>query len=382
MRLRRFLGLLALLVLVILIVSFRPGRDGNDRREKPARKESPAAIAEADRRLRRDIAALAPQRPGHPDLYVLGIAGDGTERVFLNEVRHLRDVAERRLDAAGRVIVLSNHAAETPYRAPVPATAATLRTALAGIGAAMDPAEDILLLYVTTHGSDDHWLLLRREELADARLDADTLRGALDDAGIRHRVLVLSACYSGGLVPALQDPDTLVLTAARADRTSFGCGNDSVATFFGRAWLVDGLNGTADFASAFRQARADIREREHEAALEPSRPQIHQGERIRERLLAWQAAFQPGPAVPYPHAEPVFEDVDLADGEWGEADIVPPWLPLAQLARIEAEAIAAAAAGDSDELEDSGELPGSAAPPDEAPLSAAADPAGDRPSKP
>jgi hypothetical protein len=298
----------------------------------PARPEPAAAVADADRRLRGEIASLAPQRPGHPDLYVLAIAGDGSERVFLNEVRHLHDVAERRLDALGRVLVLANHPAEPPWRAPVPATIATIRSALAGIGAAMDPAEDILLLYVTTHGSDEHWLLLRRDGVDDAGLDADSLRDALDDAGIRHRVLALSACYAGGLAPALQPPDTLVLAAARADRTSFGCGNDSVATFFGRAWLVDGLNATVDFAAAFRRARAAIAEREAARDYLPSRPQIREGERIGARLAAWRNGFEPGAPVPYPHAEPTPEDLAATADDAGDGpDVVPPLLPFAVL---------------------------------------------------
>jgi len=88
------------------------------------------------------------------------------------------------------------------------------------------------------------------------------LRKRLDGAGIRHRVIAISACYAGGLIDDLGDPDTLVLAAARRDRTSFGCGNDSVATYFGRAWLVDGLNDTLDFSAAFDQARLAIATRE------------------------------------------------------------------------------------------------------------------------
>lgn len=271
---------------------------------------APSAATEQDQatpaleRLRRDVAALAPQRPGHPDLFVLGIAGDGTEAVFLNEVNHLRALAEQRLDARGRVLVLANHAPRPPAPAPAPATPATIRAALAAIGDAMDPEEDILLLYATTHGTDDHRLLLRREGRPDALLGARRLRRALDDAGIRHRVLVLSACYAGGFGAALQTPDTLFLAAARADRPSFGCGSDSVATFFGRAWLIDAMNTTVDFAEAFRRARAAIAMREAAVTEASSYPQLRQGARIGATLKAWRATFEPGALVPYPFAEP------------------------------------------------------------------------------
>ena len=288
------------------------GRDRADRRghrddtadrvpSRAARRRDEAASLE---RLRREIDDLAPQRPGHPDLFVLGIAGDGSEQVFLNEVNHLRALAAGRLDARGHVLLLANHAPAAPAAAPVPATRATVRAALAAIGDAMDPAEDILLLYATTHGSQDHWLLLRRDGWPDATLDAPALRRALDDAGIRHRVLVLSACYSGGLADALATPDTLFLAAARADRPSFGCGTSSVATFFGRAWLVDALNSTVDFAEAFRRARAAIAMREAAVGEAASYPQMRAGERIGATLAGWRAAFAPGPPVPYPFAEP------------------------------------------------------------------------------
>ena len=265
--------------------------------------------------LSADLAALVPQRPGHRDLFVLGFAGDGTEPVFVNEVRYLRDLAAQRLDAAGRVIVLANHVPDAPER-PLPgATRENLRRALAGLGARMDPEEDVLLAYFTTHGSEDHQLLLRREGRRDQLLSAQMLREALDDAGIRHRVIAISACFAGGFIEPLEGPDTLVLTAARHDRASFGCGNDSVATFFGRAWLVEGLNQTLDFSEAFHRARISIAEREREESLRPSRPQLARGSRIEETLAAWRAGVNPGAALPYPHLEPDADDRDWSDDE-------------------------------------------------------------------
>lgn len=272
---------------------------------KSLRKEvSEPVPAPPDESLAREIAALAPQRPGQPDLFVLGVAGDGTEQVFLNEVQHLRALARQRLDAGERVIVLANHDA-APLLLPLPeATPRNLADALAAIGAAMDPEEDLLLLYLTTHGTPEHELLLRRPDADDQLLTAPQLRQMLDAAGIRHRVLAISACFSGGLVPALRSPDTLMVTAARSDRASFGCGSESAATYFGRAWLVDGLNATVDFEQAFLQARSRIAQRERIEDQEPSLPQIQQGERIASRLADWRGSFQPGPALPFGHDDP------------------------------------------------------------------------------
>lgn len=295
--------------------------------EKLGKRASPAPVrAAADAPLLQDaIAALRPQRPGHPDLFVLGFAGDGSEAVFRNEVLFLRDLAAQRMDAAGRVLLLANHPDQPPLN-PLPrATAENLRTALAGIGAAMDPAQDLLLLYLTTHGTEEHELLLRRPGAQDALMDARQVREALDAAGIRHRVIAISACYSGGLVDELVAPDTLVITAARRDRTSFGCGNDSVATFFGRAWLVDALNATLDFNEAFEIARAAIDAREAAGDLTPSLPQVARGTGIDATLARWRAGFTPGPALPYPHAEP--QDDDFGTTEADAGDITPSLPP-------------------------------------------------------
>jgi hypothetical protein len=277
---------------------------------------APAAVQDI---LVEQIAGLAPQRPGHPDLFVLAVAGDGTEAVFRNEVLHLRELAAARLDAGGRTLVLANHAPQPPFpRLPL-ATRANIAAALAGIGAAMDPTEDLLLLYFTTHGTPEHELLLRRPDAPDRLLSAPQLRRALDASGIRFRVLALSACYSGGLLPPLRSPDTLILTAARRDRASFGCGNDSAATYFGRAWLVDGLNATVDFDAAFDLALTGIRAREELDALEPSLPQRYRGPGIAAALASWRASFTAGPALPYPYA-----DTPSEDDTPGEAEVTVP----------------------------------------------------------
>lgn len=236
------------------------------------------------------------------DLYVLGVAGDGSERVFRNEVLHLGALAADRLGAEGRVLLLANHPPSPEATLPR-ASRPNLRAALAGIGARLDPDEDLLLLYVTTHGTEEHQLLLREPGRADRLVGPRELRAALDASGIRHRVLVISACYSGGFIEDLAGTDTLVLTAARHDRPSFGCGNDSAATYFGRAWLVDGLNASLDFEAAFDAASATIRRRERSEGLRPSYPQAKRGEGIAATLAAWRASVEAGPPVPYPYEE-------------------------------------------------------------------------------
>ncbi|MGO1542074.1 MAG: C13 family peptidase [Luteimonas sp.] len=270
--------------------------------------EAPVAeetIAGRDQRLiAQALDAMPPQRPGQPDLYVLGFAGDGTEDVFRNEVLYLEQLMNGRFQAQGRVIGLVNHPDSLDDASPRPlATLDNLALALAGIGAAMDPDEDLLLLFITSHGTEDHQLVAELAPFVEEGIRPAELAGTLDASGVRNRVVVVSACFSGGFLPPLRSPDAVVITAARKDRTSFGCGAASQVTYFGQAWLVDALNRQEDFIAAFSDARALVAQREEADTFTPSLPQIHVGERIEPVLKAWRESLQPGPAVPYPYLD-------------------------------------------------------------------------------
>jgi hypothetical protein len=250
------------------------------------------------------VNALVPQRPGKPDLYVVGFGGDSSEDVFRNEAEYLEKLMSQRFRSQGRVIALINHN-DSLVRAPRPlATLENLRSTLAGVGKVMDPEQDVLLLFMTLHGTPEHRLFVRMAPAYLNLISPEALRKALDDAGIRNRVLVLSACFSGGFVPALKDPHTLILTAAHRNRPSFGCGPDSDATYFGRAWMIEGLNETADFVAAFESAKTRIDARERAEGFRPSKPQIEIGDAILPRLQAWQDQLVPGPAVPFDYPSP------------------------------------------------------------------------------
>lgn len=263
-------------------------------------------IPERDRRLiTAALEAMPAQRPGQPDLYVVGFAGDGNEDVFRNEVLYLEQLMDTRFQAQGRVIGLVNHPDSLDEDAPRPlATLDNLDQALAGIGQAMDPEEDLLLLFITTHGSEDHELFTELPPFLDETIVPEDLAGAIEASGIRNRVVVVSACYSGGFLPALRSPDSLVITAARKDRTSFGCGAASHVTWFGQAWLVEGLNRHDDFIQAFGDAKREVARREQEDGYTASHPQMHVGERIGPVLDAWRASIETGPAVAYPYEAP------------------------------------------------------------------------------
>jgi hypothetical protein len=106
----------------------------------------------------------------------------------------------------------------------------------------------------------------------------------LIDSGIRWQVVTISACFSGTFLDSLAHPDRLVMTAARADRSSFGCENGRDFTYFGEA-LKNGLAARApDYVAAFELARKQVTQRERSEAKEPSFPQASLGEAIAAQL--------------------------------------------------------------------------------------------------
>lgn len=279
-----------------------PGGDASIDRW-PSQAPTPEQVLYAQPRMMRDaLAQLGPRVHGQPNLYLLAFAGDGGEDVFRNEAEYAARLFAQRFGASAHSLVLENNPASLTTR-PL-ASWSNLETALEGLGKVMQPDQDILLLYFTSHGSEDHDLLLDMDPLPLDQLGANDLAGILAMHPFKWKVVVINACYSGGFVPPLRGPGTLVLTAARADRSSFGCGSDSDITYFGKAWLVDALNHTDNFADAFQRASSEISRWERQDKLTPSEPQIDIGSGITGQLALWRKGISPGPAVPFKPAAP------------------------------------------------------------------------------
>jgi hypothetical protein len=228
------------------------------------------------------LAGLQPGRPGVEDLYFIGFAPYAGQDVFMKEMQSVEAVVRSRFDVEGRTLSLISNPALVG-KVPI-ATLTSLRQALHAVGSRMDPDEDVLWLHVTTHGSDRHQLSVDFWPLQLGAIAPADLRSALDDAGIGWRVVVVSACYSGGFMDALKDARTLVVTAADATHTSFGCSNESDYTYFSRAFYEEALGQTTVLPEAFGLAHASVRAREQKEGLEPSNPQIYAGEQIVAKL--------------------------------------------------------------------------------------------------
>jgi hypothetical protein len=227
------------------------------------------------------LAELRPQRPGVVDLYFVAFAGASTQDVFMKEARSAQGLFDQRFDTAGRSLLLVNNP-RTVAELPV-ASNDNLRAALAGVARKMNVEEDVLFLYLTSHGGK-HVFSVHFPELGLADLRDTELRASLDRSGIKWRVLVISACYSGSFVDALKNEHTLILTAAAANRTSFGCSNENDFTYFGDAYINTALRRDFSFVTAFDQARRIIAAREKAEHLTPSQPQIYVGKAMTAKL--------------------------------------------------------------------------------------------------
>jgi hypothetical protein len=218
------------------------------------------------------------------DVYGLVFAPYASEDVFLRESTMVAELLAQRFDAQGRVLHLVNHAS-TSERLPW-ATTLNLRRAIEALADRMDREQDVLVVYLTSHGASNFRLAASHEPLQVDSLSPIELRRMLDEAGIRHRVIAISACYSGGWIGPLASDTTLVMTAADADHTSYGCGRRSELTFFGRAVFDEQLRKTHSFEQAFAAAVPVIRQRENEAGKPDgfSNPQISVGAKIRPVL--------------------------------------------------------------------------------------------------
>ena len=231
--------------------------------------------------------AMQAQRPDVSDLYFVGFAGYGWQDVFMKEMNTVRALFDSRFDTRGRSLALLN-STQTQSGVPI-ATTTALQAALAQVGRLLDPEEDVLFLFVTSHGSGNPaYLSVDNNDLQLTQLTPARLKAALAATPIKWKVIVISACYSGSFIPALADDTTLVITASRADRNSFGCDAKNSMTEFGRAYFAEALKQTTSFTAAFRLASQRIDAREKAAGLTPSLPQMSIGMAFAAR---WQGRY-------------------------------------------------------------------------------------------
>jgi len=276
-RLTRLLPVL----LVALGIAFAPQAFAQGRAD--AAKTSAAEARYGDSRqtalLQRQISALAPQKKGVTDIYAIGIAG-WTQDVFRNELAGALRVTGKALPLDGGTVRLIN-SRETADTVPL-ASRQNFAAAVRAIARVMDKEEDVLFLFMTSHGEKRSFGL--QTPSAIVRFRPREMAAILDREGIKNRVVIVSACYSGIFVKPLANENTIVLTAADEKSTSFGCAEGREWTYFGDALFQHSLKPGTDFQVAFAKARGLIAEWEKRDRFASSNPQGHFGEVLMRKL--------------------------------------------------------------------------------------------------
>lgn len=159
----------------------------------------------------------------------------------------------------------------------------TPRNIARGLAEVANRARGGCLAYLTSHGDEEGI------GIGDDTLSPRGFARMLDQAcSGRPAVLIVSACYSGVFVPKLKAPDRIVLTAAAADRSSFGCGETDKYTYFDTC-AVEVLPKAGDFETFGKQAIACVRKREQEEQVDlPSNPQLAVGPKVATVIPHWE----------------------------------------------------------------------------------------------
>lgn len=263
-------------------------RDG----EKITDKTIPIDKLYVEERLYQQAAILSPMlntlrqgELGKPELYFLSFGSDGGQDVFMKEANFSKTLFDKHFGSEGRSIALINNK-KTNAKTPM-ATVGNLKRTLKVISERMNKDEDILFLYVTSHGSKKYGITVKLGGVYLHDLKAQELATILKESGIKWKVIVVSACYSGTFLDDLRDDDTLVITSSKADHVSFGCSDEAEFTFFGKAFLKESLAKTKSFVKAFEQAKTLVAQWEKKEKYSHSEPQIASSEKIEAHLREW-----------------------------------------------------------------------------------------------
>jgi hypothetical protein len=236
--------------------------------------------------LQSEVAHLSPHRKGETDIYAIGVAGWATLDVFSKEVDGGLAALGRVLPVKGHTVRLINNPA-TAAHVPL-ATPHNFTNAVHEVGKLMDKQNDVLVLFLTSHGDRNGVALQLPDRIID--LTPKFVAATLSREGIKNRVIIVSACFSGIFVPPLKNDDTIIMTAADANHTSFGCAPERDWTYFGDAFFHQALIPGADFQNAFAHARILIQGWELMEHDPPSNPQASFGPALVAKLAPLFAA--------------------------------------------------------------------------------------------
>jgi len=141
---------------------------------------------------------------------------------------------------------------------------------------------DGCLVFATSHGNETG-LVMKMDNAENYYLTPERLVEILErDCGQRPTVAILSGCHTGTfMIPAMMTRNRIVLTAARRDRTSFGCSTDKTYTYFDEC-LLDAMGDGGTWKAIFGRTMSCVTEKERAKDFEPSYPQSFYGAEVQD----------------------------------------------------------------------------------------------------
>jgi hypothetical protein len=204
------------------------------------------------------------------------VAGDNAQPVFDNAVGALTDLL-----VAGGVPSSDIHRLTASRASLDPSVEpAASELILQRIASLRPPPGAGCLIFVTSHGQEGEgiWLAYRGEFLQPASLARALSLGC---AAV-PTVVILSSCYSGAFTAgAMRAPNRIILSAARADRPSFGCQADRTYTVFDEC-LLAAVPRSPTWRAVYAGSLRCVRAREKQFQGLPSEPQASFGAAVRD----------------------------------------------------------------------------------------------------
>jgi hypothetical protein len=191
-----------------------------------------------------------------------------------------RDLSEALYHAGFGAHHILQYSADPGANDPTDPYLATVDGVKAGLNRLLATAGKGCLIYVTGHGNTSG------VQFGDKLASPSDLRGlANKTCGLRPTVMIISACHSGVFVPALEAANRMVMTAARADRASFGCGTNNKYPYFDQC-VIESLPHAADFPKLADDVKACVSRMETAEHFVHSEPQLAIGDGIAPLLTA------------------------------------------------------------------------------------------------
>jgi hypothetical protein len=238
--------------------------------------DSSAFQTEQSAKLASELQAVSLETGGRKRLFYIGLAlfpEKWSENDVADLASQLREVSDFDLIS----LIASNVIVSLPETYPVADEAAI--DALVRAAAERANSNDLVFVYISTHGSKG---ALKRKigTFPEDTVSAGGLALLLQPLAGRRTVILLSACFSGSLLSELKSEDRIIVTAARADRASFGCKPSAQHTYFGEAVLRSFRQRGRSLEQIVAEILKDVAAQERAHGQTASEPQVYVGQHM------------------------------------------------------------------------------------------------------